>query len=46
MTHPQESLEALGDRELDTVVAEIVMDWKWFHRIGSYKSEVWLLKPM
>ncbi len=45
MSHTQQSLDALTDRELDALVAQIVLGWKWFHRINDSPSCTWLLKP-
>lgn len=31
MTYTREQLKAMPDRELDAVVAKVVMGWKWLH---------------
>lgn len=40
-----ETLVETEDRELDIVVAEVVMGWKWLHRINDSLCATWLLAP-
>jgi hypothetical protein len=45
MNYSQQTLEAIGDRELDAILAQTVFGWKWFHRINDTPGCTWLLEP-